>query len=46
MQRDSEAGPLQLDVADPVIVYRVGYAPDPFAWTPWQYAEAGRFTGR
>lgn len=46
MQRDSEAGPLQLDVADAVIVYRVGYAPDPFAWTPWQYAEAGRFTGR
>lgn len=28
------------------IVYRVGYRPDPFAWTPWQYAAAGRFEGR
>lgn len=28
------------------IVYRVGYTPDPFAWTPWQYATNGRFNGR
>uniref|UniRef100_UPI00404B39B8 RES domain-containing protein n=1 Tax=Georgenia sp. M64 TaxID=3120520 RepID=UPI00404B39B8 len=27
-------------------VWRVGYAPDPWTWTPWQYAEAGRFSGR
>ncbi len=28
------------------VVYRVGYRPDPFAWTPWQYASHGRFDGR
>jgi len=28
------------------IVYRIGYRPDPFAWTPWQYATDGRFQGR
>lgn len=28
------------------IVYRIGYRPDPFAWTPWQYATEGRFRGR
>ncbi len=31
---------------DSSIVYRVGYQPDPFAWTPWQYATDGRFAGR
>ena len=32
---------------DPGAVWRVGYRPDPWAWTPWQYAgETGRFTGR
>lgn len=30
-----------------VRVYRVGYQPDPWAWTPWEYAGAdGRFHGR
>lgn len=24
----------------------MGFRPDPFAWTPWQYAEHGRFGGR
>src|SRR5690625_5264236 len=24
----------------------MGYVPDPWTWTPWQYAEAGRFSGR
>ena len=27
-------------------VWRVGHSPDPWAWTPWQYAHAGRFGGR
>lgn len=32
---------------DPGAVWRVGYAPDPWSWTPWQYAgEAGCFSGR
>jgi hypothetical protein len=30
-----------------VPVYRVGYKPDPWGWTPWEFADAhGRFTGR
>ena len=33
-------------VTDPGMVWRVGYRPDPWTWTPWQYAENGRFTGR
>lgn len=32
---------------DPGRVWRVGYGPDPWAWTPWQYADdTGRFPGR
>ena len=27
-------------------MYRVGYAPEPWAWTPWQFADDGRFIGR
>ncbi len=27
-------------------VHRVGFAPEPWAWTPWQYAVDGRFAGR
>lgn len=27
-------------------IHRVGYAPAPWEWTPWEYAEHGRFTGR
>lgn len=27
-------------------VWRVGFAPEPWAWTPWEYADGGRFTGR
>src|SRR5699024_3085694 len=29
-----------------VLAYRVGFAPEPWAWTPWEYAARGRFTGR
>ncbi|WP_019178963.1 RES domain-containing protein [Microbacterium yannicii] len=40
--------PLQLPVSgDPGPVWRVGYAPDPWQWTPWEYAkDRGRFNGR
>jgi hypothetical protein len=32
---------------DPGRVWRVGYRPNPWAWTPWQYAgDNGRFNGR
>lgn len=27
-------------------VHRVGFEPAPWSWTPWQYAEHGRFSGR
>jgi hypothetical protein len=27
-------------------VWRVGYVPEPWSWTPWQFAEDGRFNGR
>ena len=27
-------------------IHRVGFEPEPWAWTPWQYAEDGRFSGR
>ena len=33
-------------VTDPGTVWRVGYRPDPWTWTPWQYAANGRFNGR
>lgn len=39
-------GPLRLIDAGSAAVHRVGYAPDPWAWTPWQYAHDGRFDGR
>lgn len=29
-----------------VPAHRVGFAPDPWEWTPWEYAARGRFTGR
>lgn len=33
--------------SDPGVVWRVGYAPNPWEWTPWQYAsDNGRFNGR
>jgi hypothetical protein len=32
--------------ADGRAVWRVGFAPEPWAWTPWEYADGGRFTGR
>ena len=36
-----------LAVRDPGTVWRVGYRPNPWAWTPWEYAgDNGRFDGR
>lgn len=43
--RSTASGPLTLAEVE-TEVYRVGYAPDPFAWTPWEYANDGRFDGR
>lgn len=32
---------------DPGVVWRIGHAPDPWAWTPWEYAgDNGLFDGR
>ncbi len=27
-------------------VHRIGYGPSPWDWTPWEYAEGGKFEGR
>lgn len=39
---------LELPVSgDPGEVWHVGFEPDPWEWTPWQYAsDNGRFNGR
>ena len=43
---DTAAGGLAVSV-NPGVVWRVGYRPKPWAWTPWQYVgDTGRFTGR
>ena len=44
--RRTDAGRIDLDVAHRRTVFRVGYAPDPFTWTDWHYADRGRFRGR
>lgn len=45
---DPTSNSIELDLNEAVqqTVYRIGYRPDPFAWTPWQYAHQGRFDGR
>lgn len=44
--RDTEHGALDV-AAEMTEAWRIGFAPDPFAWTPWNYAsDAGRFDGR
>lgn len=40
------AGDLLCEDAAGRHVHRVGFEPEPWAWTPWQYAEHGRFSGR
>ncbi len=40
------AGDLLCEDAGGRPVPRVGFEPEPWSWTPWQYAEHGRFSGR
>ncbi len=42
----ASGGDLTVEVAVGEPVWRVGFAPDPWAWTPWEYAHEGRFAGR
>jgi hypothetical protein len=42
----TDAGDLLCQDAAGRHVHRVGFEPEPWAWTPWQYAENGRFSGR
>lgn len=42
----TSSGPLACSQINGELVHRVGYAPDPWTWTPWEYADGGRFTGR
>lgn len=42
----TEAGDLLCQDGAGRCVHRVGFEPAPWAWTPWQYAEHGRFSGR
>jgi hypothetical protein len=44
-ERDTDAGTVTL-ITVAADAFRIGWSPDPFAWTPWQYAELGRFDGR
>ncbi len=41
-------GPVHCSRVDALPVYRVGYKPHPWHWTPWEFADehTGRFTGR
>jgi YHS domain-containing protein len=32
--------------SDPGDVWRIGYEPDPWAWTDWAYSSDGHFDGR
>jgi phage tail protein X len=41
----SDAGDLEA-VVNPGQVFRVGFEPEPWGWTPWEYATEGRFHGR
>ena len=44
---DTPAGSLHTIRRRDVAVHRVGYSPDPWNWTPWEYAGTdGRFHGR
>lgn len=42
----TDAGDLLCGDAAGQEIHRVGFEPEPWAWTPWQYAEHGRFSGR
>ncbi|MBS9531987.1 RES domain-containing protein [Mycobacterium sp. M1] len=40
------SGPLRYHHISDTGVYRVGYPVGPWSWTPWEYADHGRFDGR
>lgn len=40
------APPRLATVADPGTVWRIGFKPDPWAWSGWEWATNGRFPGR
>lgn len=42
----TEAGEVVVRRHDETTVHRVGYAPTPWQWTDWAFAEDGRFDGR
>lgn len=42
----TSSGPLRYHDIFGTEVYRVAYPPDPWSWTPWEYADHGRFDGR
>lgn len=46
MLTSTESGALRCVDAACRQVWRVGFAPEPWAWTPWEYADGGRFNGR
>lgn len=39
-------GPITTSIRTATPIYRVGYAPSPWEWTPWEYATDDRFAGR
>ena len=39
-------GPVACADAGGLLVHRVGYPPQPWAWTPWEFAAQGAFSGR
>lgn len=43
---DTPQGPISTVERRGTSIYRVGYAPNPWEWTPWEYATDGRFAGR
>lgn len=43
---DTPQGLIHIVDRDGTYIYRVGYAPNPWEWTPWEYATDGRFAGR
>ena len=44
--RDTPQGPIHVVDRRSTSIYRVGYASNPWEWTPWEYATDGRFAGR
>lgn len=43
---DTPTGTMLCAYPDGLRVFRVGYRPSPWQWTPWVYADHGRFDGR